>query len=39
MLFEEYQYFNYQFPEPQYLGSKQKERNFKLLYPQVITHL
>ena len=22
MLFEEYQYFNYQFPEPQYLGSK-----------------
>ena len=22
MLFEEYQYFNYQFPEPQYLGAK-----------------
>ncbi len=22
MLFEEYTYFNYQFPEPQYLGAK-----------------
>ena len=22
MLFEEYKYFNYQFPEPQYLGAK-----------------
>ena len=29
MLFEEYKYFDYQFPEPQYLGAKHTQKLVK----------